>query len=125
METEELTSQIMGAAIEVHKELGPGLLESTYERCLVHELTLRGIKTERQKAQPINYKGLKLDEGYRLDVLVESKIILELKVVDSLNDIHTAQLLTYLKLSNLNLGYLLNFNVLQMKQGIKRLVNNF
>ncbi len=125
METKELTSEILGAAIEVHKELGPGLLESTYERCLVHELTLRGIKTERQKVQPITYKGLKLDEGYRLDVLVESQIILELKVVDSLNDIHTTQLLTYLKLSNLNFGYLLNFNVLQMKQGIKRLVNNF
>ncbi|EDY81916.1 hypothetical protein VDG1235_1536 [Verrucomicrobiia bacterium DG1235] len=85
---------------------------------------MRGIKTERQKIQPINFKGLTLDEGYRLDVLVESKIILELKVVESLADIHTAQLLTYLKLSQLNLGYLLNFNVTQMKQGIKRLVNN-
>ncbi|MDQ8180794.1 GxxExxY protein [Pelagicoccus sp. SDUM812005] len=125
MDTEKLTFEIIGAAIEVHRELGPGLLESTYERCLVHELTLRGIKTERQKVQPITYKGLELDEGYRLDILVESKIILELKVVDELNDIHTAQLLTYLKLSKLNLGYLLNFNVTQMKQGIKRLVNNF
>lgn len=125
MEKEDLTSQIIGSAIEVHRELGPGLLESTYERCLVHELTLRGIKTERQKVQPINYKGLELDEGYRLDIIVESKIILELKVVDSLNDIHTAQLLTYLKLSDLRLGYLLNFNVTQIKQGIKRLVNNF
>lgn len=125
MEFEELTSEIIGAAIEVHKELGPGLLESTYERCLVHELSLRGIKTERQKVQPIIYKGLELDEGYRLDILVDHQIILELKVVDSLNDIHTAQLLTYLKLSDLRLGYLLNFNVTQMKQGIKRLVNNF
>lgn len=125
MQFEELTSEIIGAAIEVHKELGPGLLESTYERCLVHELSLRGIKTERQKVQPIIYKGLELDEGYRLDILVDHQIILELKVVDSLNDIHTAQLLTYLKLSDLRLGYLLNFNVTQMKQGIKRLVNNF
>lgn len=125
MDTKELTSQILGAAIEVHKELGPGLLESTYERCLVHELTLRRIKTERQKIRPISYKGLELDEGYRLDILVESEIILELKVVDSINDIHIAQLLTYLKLSNLHLGYLLNFNVTQMKQGIKRLVHNF
>lgn len=125
MNIDTLSSEILGSAIEVHKELGPGFLESTYERCLVHELTLRGIKTERQKLQPIHYKGLTIDEGYRLDILVDSRIILELKVVDSLNDIHTAQLLTYLKLSNLNLGYLLNFNVTQMKQGIKRLVNNF
>lgn len=125
MKIEKLTSEIIEAAIEVHKELGPGLLESTYERCLVHEFSLRGIETERQKVQPIKYKGLELDEGYRLDILVDHQIILELKVVDSLNDIHTAQLLTYLKLSDLRLGYLLNFNVPQMKQGIKRLVNNF
>ncbi len=94
MKTNQITNEVIGSAIEVHRELGPGLLESTYERCLVYELSLRGIKAERQKVQPISYKGLELDEGYRIDVLVEDKIILELKAVDSLNDIHRAQLLT-------------------------------
>lgn len=121
----KLSEKIIGAAIEVHKELGPGLLESTYERCLVHELTLRGINAERQKKQPIHYKGLEIDEGYRIDVLVEGKIILELKAVNEFNNIHTAQLLTYLKLSGCNLGYLINFNVKLLKDGIKRIVNNY
>ena len=121
----ELIAEIIGAAIEVHKELGPGLLESTYERCLVYELTLRGIKAERQKAQPIYYKGLELDEGYRIDILVNGTIILELKAVDAINDIHRAQILTYLKLSNCTLGYLINFNVLLLKDGLHRIVNNF
>jgi GxxExxY protein len=121
----ELTAEIIGAAIEVHKELGPGLLESTYERCLVYELTLRGIKAERQKVQPIYYKGLELDEGYRIDILVDGTIILELKSVDAINDIHRAQILTYLKLSNCTLGYLINFNVLLLKDGLHRIVNNF
>ena len=120
-----LTEQIIGAAIEVHKELGPGLFESTYERCLVHELQLRGIKTERQKKQPIIYKGLEIDEGYRIGILVENEIILELKVVNELNNIHTAQLLTYLKLSGCKLGYLINFNTEVLKNGIKRIVNNY
>lgn len=120
----DLSEQVLGAAIEVHTELGPGLLESTYEHCLAHELSLRGIQGIRQKKQPITYKGLELDEGYRLDILVEGKIILELKVVDHLNDIHTAQLITYLKLSGCTLGYLLNFNVTKMKDGIKRVVYN-
>ena len=119
----DLSERIIGAAIEVHRVLGPGLLESTYERCLVHELMLQGIRAERQKKQPIYYKGLELDEGYRIDVLVEGKIILELKVVDHLNDVHTAQLLTYLKLSGCTLGYLINFNVRLLKDGIKRIVN--
>ena len=122
-EVEEIGRQIIGAAIEVHRELGPGLLESSYERCLVHELTLRDIKAERQKPQPINYKGLELEEGYRLDILVEGKVVLELKVVDALNNVHTAQLLTYLKLANCRLGYLINFNVPVLKEGIKRIVN--
>ena len=121
----ELSNQIIGAAIEVHKTLGPGLLESTYERCLVHELTLRGIHVERQKKQPIHYKGLEIDEGYRIDVLVDKKIILELKVVKQLNDIHTAQLLTYLKLSGCTLGFQNNFNEVLLKDGIKRIVNNY
>ena len=124
MEIEKIGKQVVDASIEVHRELGPGLLESTYERCLFHELSLRGIHCERQKTQPIFYKGLELDEGYRLDLLVERKVVLELKVVDSLNDVHFAQLLTYLKLSNLELGFLLNFNVALMKDGIRRVVNN-
>jgi len=121
----KLTEQIIGTAIEVHKTLGPGLLESTYERCLFQELTLRGIESERQKIQPIHYKGLDLDEGYRLDLLVEGKIVLELKSVDQVNPIHTAQLLTYLKLSGHKLGYLINFNVILLKDGIKRMVNDY
>ena len=125
MISEELTSSIIGAAIEVHKELGPGLLESTYERSLVYELTLRGIKAERQKTQPINYKGLELDEGYRIDIFVEDEIILELKVVEAIKDVHKAQILTYLKLSNNKLGYLINFNVPHLKDGIHRIVNDF
>lgn len=123
MELEEIGHRIIGAAIEVHRELGPGLLESTYERCLMHELVLQGIKAERQKKQPINYKGLQIDEGYRIDILVDGKIILELKVVDKLNNLHTAQLLTYLKLSGCRLGFLINFNVKILKEGIKRIVN--
>ena len=124
MDIEEIGKQVVDASIEVHRELGPGLLESTYERCLFHELTLRGLRCERQKTQPILYKGLEIDEGYRLDILVEGKVVLELKVVDSLNDVHMAQLLTYLKLSGLELGFLLNFNVALMKDGIRRVVNN-
>ena len=120
-----LTEQIIGAAIEVHKELGPGLHKSTYERCLIHELQLKGIKAERQKKQPINYKGLEIDEGYRIDILVENEVILELKVVDQLNNVHTAQLLTYLKLSGCKLGYLINFNTELLKNGLKRIVNNY
>lgn len=121
----ELSEKIIGAAIEVHKVLGPGLLESTYERCLLHELVLRGIQAERQKKQSIQYKGLEIDEGYRMDILVEGRIILELKAVDRLNDIHTAQLLTYLKLSGCQLGYLMNFNVKLLKDGLKRIVNDY
>ena len=120
----ELSEKIIGAAIEVHRELGPGLLESTYEACLAHELNLQNIKAVRQRKQPIHYKGLEIDEAYRIDVIVEDQIILELKVVDKLNDIHLAQLLTYLKLSGCSLGYLINFNVPLLKNGIRRVVNN-
>ncbi|CAA6695105.1 MULTISPECIES: GxxExxY protein [unclassified Lentimonas] len=120
----DLSQKIIGAAIEVHRELGPGLLESTYEACLAHELNLQGIKAVRQKKQPITYKGLEIDEAYRIDIIVEDEIILELKVVDELNDIHLAQLLTYLKLSGCSLGYLINFNVPLLKDGLKRVVNN-
>ncbi|PDH29492.1 MAG: GxxExxY protein [Puniceicoccaceae bacterium MED-G30] len=120
----ELSDKIIGAAIEVHRELGRGLLESTYEACLTHELNLQGIKAVRQKKLPIHYKGLEIDEAYRIDVIIEDQIILELKVVDQLNEIHLAQLLTYLKLSGCSLGYLINFNVPLLKDGIRRVVNN-
>ena len=123
MNINELSSKIIGAAIEVHKNLGPGLLESAYEECLCHELELRGLLIERQKSLPIVYKGKKLDCGYRLDVVVENHIIVELKACEKIESIHTAQLLTYLKLAKLNLGLLLNFNVPVMRNGIVRVVN--
>jgi GxxExxY protein len=120
----QLSSQIIGAAIEVHKHLGPGLLESAYEECLCRELRLRGLSFERQKPIPIEYKGTKLDCGYRLDVLVENQIVLELKACNQVEPIHTAQLLTYLKLSGFHLGLLLNFNSMAMRDGILRVANH-
>lgn len=120
----ELSEKIIGAAIEVHRELAPGLLESTYEGCLAHELNLQGIQAVRHKKQPIHDKGLEIDEAYCIDIIVEDQIILELKVVDEQNDLHLAQLLTYLKLSGCTLGYLMNFNLPLMKNGIRRVVNN-
>ena len=125
MNVNELTGLVIGAAIEVHKVLGPGLLESAYEECLCHELQLRRISLERQKALPLHYKDVNLDCGYRLDVVVENAVVLELKSCDRLEPIHKAQLLTYLKLSNFTVGLLLNFNVPVMKDGIVRLVNEF
>jgi GxxExxY protein len=121
----KLSSDIIGAAIEVHKNLGPGLLESVYEQCLCYELNARNLSFEAQRPLPVVYKGKKLDCGFRLDIIVESVIIVELKTCEKLEPIHTAQLLTYLKLSNLNLGLLLNFNVPAMKDGIMRVVNKF
>ena len=123
MEINELTAKIIGAAIEVHKTLGPGLLESAYEECLCHELHLRGVSLERQKQLSVLYKGKRLDCGYRLDIVVEKAIILELKSCEKIEPIHKAQLLTYLKLSSLALGLILNFNVPVMKNGIVRMVN--
>ena len=123
MDINNLSSTIIGAAIEVHKTLGPGLLESAYEECLCHELSLRGVSFERQKPLPVEYKGTKLDCGYRLDIIVENTIILELKSCEKIEPIHKAQLLTYLKLSGLHLGLLLNFNVPVMRDGIIRIVN--
>jgi GxxExxY protein len=111
MVTNEISGLIIGSAIEVHKVLGPGLLESVYEECLCHELDLRKISYERQKGLPINYKGLMLDAGYRLDLLVDNQLIVELKSCDGLSPIHEAQLLTYLRLARLKLGLLINFNV--------------
>lgn len=123
MDINELSSKIIGAAIEVHKALGPGLLESAYEECLCHELALRGVSFERQKPLPVTYKGKHLDCGYRLDIVVEGAIILELKSCESIEPIHKAQLLTYLKLSGLQLGLLLNFNTSLLRDGIVRVVN--
>ncbi len=121
----ELTDRVIGAGIEIHRALGPGLLESAYEECLCHELSIAGIKFERQKPLPVHYKEVNLDCGYRLDLIVEQKLIIELKAVESLLPIHEAQLLTYLKLSGLTLGLLMNFNVPMLKTGIKRIANNF
>lgn len=120
---EKLTQAIIGAAIEVHKHLGPGLLESAYESCLAYELTQLGLKVERQKTLPITYKNLELDQGYRLDLLVEETVIVELKAVEELTSVHTAQILSYLKFSDCKAGLLLNFNVKLMKHGIERFTN--
>jgi GxxExxY protein len=119
------SEKVIGACIEIHRHLGPGLLESAYEECLCHELSLAGVKFERQKTLPVSYKSVKLDCGYRLDVVLEGSLIVELKTVDQLLPIHEAQLLTYLKLSGISLGLLINFNVPTLKQGLKRIVNNF
>ena len=126
MDTKEkanaLSREVIGAAIEVHKALGPGLLESAYEECLCKELELQGIAFKQQVELPIRYKGLELSAGYRMDIVVDNLLILELKSVEKLLPIHEAQLLTYLRLSDTWLGLLLNFNVPVLKQGIKRLV---
>jgi GxxExxY protein len=122
-EINKLTETIIGAAIEVHKELGPGLLESAYEACLVFELVQRGLKVEKQKELPVVYKGIRVDCGYRIDVLVEDLVILELKSVEKLERIHEAQVISYLKLSGKNIGLLINFNVLQLVKGLKRIVH--
>ena len=119
-EINEITSQIIGAAIEVHKQLDPGLLESTYEACLVYEPRERGFKVESQKMLPITYKDVQLDAGYRLDLLVEDIVIVELKAVAKTLPVHQAQILSYLKLSGLKVGLLINFNVPLLKSGIKR-----
>jgi len=120
---QELTGQILGAAIEVHKQLGPGLLESNYQACLCHELELKGIAFECQKPLPLEYKGIKLECGYRIDLLVAGLVIVEIKSVEALAPIHEAQLLTYLKLTGIKVGFLINFNVVVLKQGIRRLVH--
>ncbi|HYA26134.1 MAG TPA: GxxExxY protein [Terriglobales bacterium] len=114
---EELTEKIIGAAIEVHRELGPGLLESTYEECLCHELHLRGVRFQRQIPLPVNYKGVNLDCGYRIDVIVENEVVLELKCVEHILPVHEAQLLTYLKLLNKRVGLILNFHVSTLTRG--------
>ena len=122
MTDNEITHQIIGAAIEVHKQLGPGLLESAYEECLTHELRLRNMKVQRQKAVPVVYKDTKLECGYRIDLLVENRIVVELKSVDGFAPIHEAIVLTYLRLSGHKLGLLINFNVAILKDGIRRYI---
>lgn len=125
MTENEITEIVIGSAIQVHKTLGPGLLESAYEECLHYELRNTGLEVERQKPLPVIYDEVKLDCGYRLDFMVNRSVILEIKSVDSLNDIHLAQMLTYLRLSNCKVGLLINFNVVKLTNGIKRVVNNY
>ncbi len=120
-----LTEKIIGAAIKVHKALGPGLLESAYRECLYYELKKTGLKVEKEKPLPLVYDEVKLEIGYRVDLLVENQIIIELKSVECLNDVHIAQVLTYLKLNNNKLGLLINFNIALLKQGIRRLINKY
>jgi GxxExxY protein len=124
MQVNQITEKVIGAAIEVHRALGPGLLESVYEECLCHELNLREIPYERQKALPVEYKGKRLDLGYRVDLLVADKVVVEIKSVTTLEPIHEAQLLTYLKLGKWQAGLLINFNQSTLKSGVKRIVNN-
>ena len=121
----ELTGSIIGAAIEVHRNLGPGLLESAYESCLLWELRKKDLKVETQVPVPIRYKGIQLDAAYRIDLLVQDKIIVEMKAIDKIQPIHTAQVLTYLKMTNLKMALILNFNVELMRSGIKRIINDF
>ncbi|MBU1376306.1 MAG: GxxExxY protein [Alphaproteobacteria bacterium] len=114
---------IVDAAIKIHRVLGPGLLESAYEHCLAHELGRRGLRVRRQVALPIEFEGLRLDAGYRLDMIVDDVVVVEVKAVEALSRLHEAQILTYLRLSGLRLGYLLNFNAVQMRQGLRRFVH--
>lgn len=119
----ELSKRIIGYAIEVHKSLGPGLLESAYQECLYYELINNGLKVEKEKPMPIVYKDVKLDHGYRIDLLIENKVVVEIKTVEAFTDVHTAQVLTYLRLGNYRLGLLINFHVTLLKNGIKRIIN--
>ena len=124
MTENELSRIVFDCALKVHQSLGPGLLESAYEECLFYELRKIGLNVEKQKPLPLIYEEVKLDVGYRIDIIVENKLIIEIKSVEALNDVHFAQLLTYLKLRNCKLGLLINFNVSLIKNGVKRVVNN-
>lgn len=123
MKNNELTNSIIGAAIEVHKALGPGLLEFAYQECLSYELQCKGLEVKKEVALPIVYKEVKLDHGYRIDLLVENSIVIELKTVECFTDVHFAQILTYLKLGGYELGLLINFHTSLLKNGIKRFIN--
>ena len=118
-----LSKKIIGCAIEVHKQLGPGLLESAYQECLYYELKQAGLQVQKEKPMPIVYKEVKLDHGYRIDLLVEEKVVIEIKTVEAFNDVHTAQVLTYLRLGKYKLGLLFNFQTTILKRGIKRVIN--
>jgi GxxExxY protein len=124
MTENELSKIVFDCALKVHQSLGPGLLESAYEECLFYELKKQGLNVEKQKPLPLIYEEVKLDIGYRIDIIVNNKLIIEIKSVEALNDVHFAQLLTYLKLTNCKLGLLINFNVTLIKNGVKRVVNN-
>lgn len=124
MTENEIANKIIGLAIDVHKALGPGLLESAYQECLYYKITQSGLSAEKEKPMPLMFEEVKLDCGYRIDILVESKVVIEKKSVEALNDVHIAQTLTYLKLGNYKLGRLINFNVLALKNGLKRIANN-
>ncbi len=121
----ELTTKIIGHAMDVHTRLGPGLLESTYKECLFFNLIQDGFIVEKEKSMPLVFKEVKLECGYRIDLLVNNKIVIELKSVDTINDVHVAQTLTYMKLGDYKLGLLINFNVFRLKNGIKRLANGY
>lgn len=123
MNENEISGKIIGCAIEVHKALGPGLLESAYKECLYYKLFQSGLNVVKEKAMPLVFEEVKLECGYRIDLLVENKIIIEIKSVEALNDVHMAQTLTYMKLGNYKLGLLINFNVIKLKDGIKRVIN--
>ena len=125
MTENQITEKVIGCAIKVHKELGPGLLESAYKECLFYELKQTGLKVEKEKALPLIYHEVKLEIGYRIDLLVENKVVVEIKSAEGLTDVHTAQVLTYLKLNNNKLGLLINFNVSLLKNGIRRLINKY
>jgi GxxExxY protein len=125
MTDNEISGAIIGASIDVHKVLGPGLLESAYKECLYYKLAQCGLYVEKERAMPLVFEDVKLDCGYRIDILVENKIVIEVKSVEALNDIHLAQTLTYMKLGNYKLGLLINFNVLMLKDGIRRVVNGY
>jgi GxxExxY protein len=122
MEFDIISKEIIGCAIEVHRLLGPGLLESAYEECMMYELTKKGLRVERQKPIPIVYKEIKLDCGYRLDLLAENSVVVELKSIDSFSPVHEAQILTYMRFAKVKIGLLINFNVTVLKNGLKRYV---
>jgi GxxExxY protein len=123
MSENEITTKVIGLAIDIHKVLGPGLLESAYKECLFYKIVQSGLQAEKEKPMPLIFEEVKLDCGYRIDILVEKKVVIEVKSVEALNDVHLAQTLTYLKLGNYKLGLLMNFNVLSLKSGIKRIAN--
>lgn len=123
MNEEDISRIVFDAALKVHKALGPGLLESAYEECLYYELKKNNLKVEKQKPLPLVYEEVKLEVGYRIDIIIEDKFIVEIKAVEGLNDVHLAQLLTYLKLTNCKLGLLINFNVKLLKNGVRRVIN--